>query len=312
MSAIAPPPLINSSPAKSHATTSSQPLFANTAIPSALSAPAERIQATVAANLFGAPKSRPRRARAPTFEEVAPPPLPSFIAVSSNPAPMETVKELPPVRQISCRPAPVLTQEELSQVTHRNTKKNKTNYNILDIQTVHIDARRPPSPTAKIRRSTENEGSAGRPTTKEGRAARAAKRRSALRSSTDGSELLLLQSELGNEDERAGIEEAPLVHFRAAGDEEQYRSPARIEKIKGKLAKSDLKRRRVRWDKALVFEGPLPDQGRSKMDSIIKVRCFCSCILDMLLMSLFCRLCPSTSLGTPRRCLRCLNQLLCE
>jgi hypothetical protein len=170
-------------------------------------------------------------------------------------------------------------------LTQKNTKRNQLNFNKLDVQTVYVDAERPPSPTSKIRRSISNEGSLGRPTTKEGREARAAKRRSALRSSTDGSELALLASELGSAS--GGADEqttssSPAMHYRAPGDEEDFFSPVRPQKtVKSKkktsgvaaaAASTDATRKTVKWDRALVYEGPLAARNGGNGEPILKVR----------------------------------------
>jgi hypothetical protein len=115
---------------------------------------------------------------------------------------------------------------------------------------------------------------------KESREARAAKRRRALRSSTDGSELETLRAELGQGDgdslENLKIE--PMLHFRAPGDEEQYSSPARPVKKSGGKKKSSTTtttngKKSVRWDKALVYEGPKEDALSDSVNPILKVSC---------------------------------------
>lgn len=180
------------------------------------------------------------------------------------------------------KPPPALTQDELSRLTQKNTKRNQLNFNKLDVQTVFIDADRPPSPTSKIRRSISNEGSLGRPTTKEGREARAAKRRSALRSSTDGSETALLASELrGIEADAEEGNAMPAMHYRAPGDEEDFFSPVRtLKTVKSKkksstasatAAAADAPRKCVKWDKALVYEGALAAKSCVHSDPILKV-----------------------------------------
>lgn len=135
------------------------------------------------------------------------------------------------------------------------------------------------------------EGAPGRPSTKEGREARAAKRRNALRASVDGSEIEAFSTEIG--------ESSPALteHYRAPGDDEQYETPLRTggggALLSKKAAAAGKKKtstgsvtaspaasgstevketRRVKWDKALVYEGPKEDALPPVSDGIIKVR----------------------------------------
>ncbi|BGO97766.1 hypothetical protein NBRC10513v2_001761 [Rhodotorula toruloides] len=207
--------------------------------------------------------------------------------VQSSPAPVEdaqpaTARPLP-----SFRPAPAATQDELNRLTQRNTKKNQVAFNRIKLETVFVDGARPPSPTSKIRKAFGSEGSLGRTTTKEGREARAAKRRNALRSSLDGSELAALAEELKAESGSSIEAELPKRHFRAAGDDEQYFTPQKAGGAlksaaggrkrspgSGSSSASASPRRqeakRVKWDRALVYEGPLDREARSNGESILK------------------------------------------
>ncbi|GAA6061589.1 hypothetical protein JCM10212_004339 [Sporobolomyces blumeae] len=178
--------------------------------------------------------------------------------------PTQTV---PPAPVYHFNAAPVVTQEELNRLTQRNTKKNQQAFNKIKVETVYLEENRPPSPTSKIRKSFGSEGSLGRQATKEGREARAAKRRNALRSSLDGS-----ASGIGDEgsanaslDGEDGSSPRPVAHYRAPGDDEQYCTPARPARSKvGSKKKSSSSsspittsaRKYVKWDKALVYEGP--------------------------------------------------------
>ncbi|GAA6006409.1 hypothetical protein JCM11491_004945 [Sporobolomyces phaffii] len=188
----------------------------------------------------------------------------------------------PSLRLFHSNPAPVLTQEELNRLTQRNTKKNQKNFNKIEIETVFLDENRPPSPTSKIRKSFGQgpDKEADREASKESREARAAKRRRALRSSTDGTELEALRAELGDGSDQgsrvgdplepAAIE--PMLHFRAPGDEEQFSSPARPAKKSGAKKKTSTATttKHVRWDKALVYEGPKGDTLGEAVSGIIK------------------------------------------
>ncbi|KAK4701985.1 hypothetical protein P7C70_g4240, partial [Phenoliferia sp. Uapishka_3] len=153
-------------------------------------------------------------------------------------------------------PAPILTQEQWSQLTQRNTRKNKQHFNKLSVDEVTMDENRPPSPTSKIRRSVSGSSIEAK---KEGRESRAKKRRSALRSSLGGED--------GEEEKVASASEdlpaVPAGHFMAAGDEEEYSSPVRGGRAKGakKSSIAGKKSRRVKWDKALVYEGPVEPHG---------------------------------------------------
>jgi hypothetical protein len=174
---------------------------------------------------------------------------------------------------------PDLTADELTSLTQKNTKKNKLHFNKLNVETIMMDAMRPPSPTSKIRKSLTP---ASGVVMKESREERANKRRGALRSSTDGSEIVRITSEL--EDERTSsavmdqiVVEELLNHFRAAGDEEEYRSPVRpvVRKGKKKSSVSNTgEKRRVKWDKALVYEGSLENEDEASGDGILKVSLF--------------------------------------
>lgn len=188
-----------------------------------------------------------------------------------SPAEKEDPPAAPSRPPVSLRPAPVLTQDELNRLTQRNTKKNQQTFNQLKIETVFLDHDRPPSPTSKIRKSSALANAAS----KEGREARAAKRRNALRASVDGSELETFSKELAGD---AGS--AEKEHFRAPGDEEPYITPARrggalkssgsseravLKKKKRSSAEAELdgqttkSERRVRWDRALVYYDAKPD-----------------------------------------------------
>ncbi|GAA5978855.1 hypothetical protein JCM11641_003588 [Rhodosporidiobolus odoratus] len=188
------------------------------------------------------------------------------------------------------RPFPDITGPDYVKLVKRNTVKNQKLFVKLKEETVYLDYNRPPSPTSKIRRSTDSEGGAGRPSTKEGREARAAKRRNALRSSVDGSEMDALAAEMqDSESGGAGgkVQSAslpPMEHFRAPGDDEQFVTPMRVPALKA-VAKGGKRKgstgssvpgtpvaevRRVKWDRALVYEGPRPEQVRPSADGIIK------------------------------------------
>lgn len=188
--------------------------------------------------------------------------------------------------------APLMTDKELKKLTTRNTATNAARHNEHVVQVINMDENRPPSPTAKIRRSSgavELEGTAGRPTTKAGRDARAARRgehKRALRMSMDGQESSMTEHELAAEaDEDAHLDEdarrrkraargSLVPHFHAAGDEpDGFQSPVRV------LAKKPTSRKRsstshrhrkssssvaqqrrgVKWDRILIYEGALPD-----------------------------------------------------
>jgi len=170
-----------------------------------------------------------------------------------------------------------VTQEELNRLTQRNTKKNQQSFNKLKIETIFIESNRPPSPTSKIRKSFgAREGGVGKPTTKEGREARAAKRRNALRSSTDGSEFEALRGEIGDGELVGERQEVVVHHYRAPGDEEQFCSPMRPVKKSGGKKKSSTTtvatKKVLRWDKALVYEGPKDDAlEETAATGIIKV-----------------------------------------
>ncbi|KAM0792285.1 hypothetical protein ACM66B_004975 [Microbotryomycetes sp. NB124-2] len=172
--------------------------------------------------------------------------------------------------------APALTQEELNRLTQKNTKRNQISVNKLQVETIMMDCNRPPSPTSKIRRSLSSEGALGRPSSKEGREARAAKRRNALRSSTDGSEAALINLELDGQG--GSLSEEPRGHFRGAGDDEEFVSPVRMVKnVKSAavMATKDTPRSRsivksVKWDRALVYEAGRAPRLEPSNEGIIK------------------------------------------
>lgn len=268
-----------------------------------LTAPAERVDAEIVLEVFRplaapAPLPRPKPLAAALEPEPAPldeplsgrTPRRAAAATPATPLPRPTRKTLAaaaalreaellalqpvvaanpeaaaPTRDVPVfTPAPVLTQEQWAQLTQRNTRKNKQHFNKLSVDELVLDENRPPSPTSKIRKSVSGTSTESR---KEGREDRAKKRRSALRSSLDG-------SVVGEDDVvvPASPIEGPLAHFRAAGDDEEYSSPVRGGVLKGKK-KSSLagpESRRVKWDKALVYEGPVTPHGESA--GILKVR----------------------------------------
>ncbi|GAA6032987.1 hypothetical protein NBRC10512_001483 [Rhodotorula toruloides] len=207
--------------------------------------------------------------------------------VVSPPAPVEDAQPATTRPLSSFRPAPAVTQDELNRLTQRNTKKNQVAFNRIKLETVFLDCARPPSPTSKIRKAFGSEGSLARTTTKEGREARAAKRRNALRSSLDGSELAALAEELKAESGSSMEAEPPKQHFRAAGDDEQYFTPQKAGgawksaavgrkrspgsgSSSASASPSRQETKRVKWDRALVYEGPLDRDARSNGDSILK------------------------------------------
>ncbi|GAA5977937.1 hypothetical protein JCM10908_004169 [Rhodotorula pacifica] len=222
-------------------------------------AAAESAPATTAAEVESSASSD-------TSEQIEKPP-------SATPRPLPTF-----------RPAPVLTQVELNRLTQRNTKKNQQTFNQLKLETVFLDYDRPPSPTSKIRKSSSLANAAS----KEGREARAAKRRNALRASVDGSELEALSLELSAED----LDTETKEHYRAPGDEEPYSTPARTATslkgvAKGKAAGSKKRTsteaaldqddegkpvRRVRWDRSLVYDGPREGYAKPPDASIIVIK----------------------------------------
>lgn len=297
-------------------------------LPSALTAPVDRLESTSGSEPLGASKiseevvelqpeafavpletgllTRPVRKIKPELDVleilpvvpiavIVPLPRPTRKKIAPPPSPPTSIEEaLYPVTPARPPPTfiapPSLTSDELTQVTQKNTRKNKAHFNKLDIQTIYMEENRPPSPTSKIRRSLGNEGNG--PTTKEGREARAAKRRSALRSSMDGSAERMFSDELGEmpremEEEKEEI----LVHFRAPGDEEEFKSPVKVDRkllkiSKGKKVEDALlivSNKSVKWDKALVYEDGAAAVGDMvKVDGIIKVRFFLHIKFDAL------------------------------
>ncbi|BGP22872.1 hypothetical protein Rt10032_c08g3732 [Rhodotorula toruloides] len=212
---------------------------------------------------------------------------PAHVAELPLPATVEDAQPAVTCPLPSFRPAPAVTQDELNRLTQRNTKKNQVAFNRIKLETVFIDCARPPSPTSKIRKAFGSEGSLGRTTTKEGREARAAKRRNALRSSLDGSELAAFAEELEAESGSSVQGGSLKHHFRAAGDDEQYFTPQKaggaLQSVaagrkrspgSGSSSASASPRRqgpkRVKWDRALVYEGPLDRDAASKGQGIIK------------------------------------------
>ncbi|GAA5978420.1 hypothetical protein JCM5350_001159 [Sporobolomyces pararoseus] len=216
----------------------------------------------------------PKPSPAPEIEEESP--------VESAPSPQNDLSlplPVPSAPRFIFNPAPVLTQEELSRLTTRNSLKNQKPFNKIKFEVVHLDENRPPSPDSKVRRMLGSDTGGGIQTkeaAKESREARAARRRRALRSSTDGSELERLQAELGQAegDSPEEVKVEPLVHFRAPGDEEQFCSPARSVKKSGKKKSSSTTttetKKSVRWDKALVYEGPLVEAPSTSTNGILK------------------------------------------
>jgi len=77
----------------------------------------------------------------------------------------------------------------------------------------------------------------------------------------------------------------PSSHYRAPGDEEEYKSPMRASgksrgsstkgKRKSAAREGERERKRVKWDRALVFEGPITPHAET--EGIIKVRLRCEC-----------------------------------
>ncbi|GAA5901359.1 hypothetical protein JCM8208_001776 [Rhodotorula glutinis] len=243
---------------------------------------------------------RPVRREPSAEETVAAPPssneddAPS--APSSSSSEQDAAESARPRSAPQFHPAPAVTQEELNRLTQRNTKRNEQHLNKLKLVTVYMDTDRPPSPTSKLRRSFGSEApEVVRASTKAGREARAAKRRNALRASVDGSELAQLAADLIAESEAAAEgsdatvdeqeDERPQPHFRAAGDDEQYSTPTRAPPIKNKAGskkrssaadgegEGDARRERkaVRWDRALVYEGPKEGEGRAPDVGILKL-----------------------------------------
>jgi len=246
---------------------------------------------------------RPAR-REPSAEEVVAAPAPTVEddpkAAPTSSSSDDAASSRPHSRAApQFHPAPAVTQDELNRLTQRNTKRNEQHLNKLKLVTVYMDTDRPPSPTSKLRRSFGSEApEVVRASTKAGREARAAKRRNALRASADGTELAQLTADLlaEGEDAAEGVraaaveaeeeEERPRAHFRAAGDDEQYSTPTRALPIKSKAGakkrssaaegegEGDARRenKAVRWDRALVYEGPKEGDAPVPDASILKVR----------------------------------------
>ncbi|GAA5996312.1 uncharacterized protein JCM10292_007527 [Rhodotorula paludigena] len=232
---------------------------------------------------------RPTR-REPSIEETPAEPTPPAATQLVEEEPLAAAAPAQPRAAPHFHAAPAVTQDELNRLTQRNTKKNQQPFNKLKLETVYLDENRPASPTSKIRKSFGSAGGGAleQASTKEGREARAAKRRNALRASADGSELEAFAAELRAEKERTGgdDETAPLVpraHFRAAGDDEQYETPLRgptTLKSKAAAAKkrssaspagaAEGEPRRVRWDRALVYEGPREGETPAPDSSILR------------------------------------------
>ncbi|GAA5938328.1 hypothetical protein JCM3775_000865 [Rhodotorula graminis] len=243
---------------------------------------------------------RPARREPSAEEAVAAPAVPieddASSAPTSSSSEQDAAESVRPRPAPQFHPAPAVTQDELNRLTQRNTKRNEQHLNKLKLVTVYMDTDRPPSPTSKLRRSFGSEApEVVRASTKAGREARAAKRRNALRASVDGTELAQLAADLLAEGEAAAgateatageqEDERPRLHFRAAGDDEQYSTPTRAPPIKSKTGtkkrssaaeddgEADARRdhKAVRWDRALVYEGPKEGEGPVPDSSILKL-----------------------------------------
>lgn len=89
--------------------------------------------------------------------------------------------------------------------------------------------------------------------------------------------MALTSDELAEERRSSAVGIESLVHYRAPGDEEEFCSPVRPSrsgkgKKKSSLAAASLGGKRVRWDRALVYEGPLDDAvEEGDVDGILKV-----------------------------------------
>ncbi|GAA5862230.1 hypothetical protein JCM8547_007777 [Rhodosporidiobolus lusitaniae] len=328
--AAAPPaakPALAAGPVRSTRTRRTRPLDATESAPAAF--PARTTRRTAASSAATAlpllsqapappaPSGPPivRSARRPlrkaaSDEPAAPSPTPSDETASTTEETQSTAssEDLTPFApSLPIRPtpsfhsAPSLTQAELTRLTSRNTKKNQQPFNKLKFETLFLDYDRPPSPTSKIRRTEvpiEEEGGVGKPSTKEGREARAAKRnRGALRASVDGTESEMMAKELGlassalspeEEAEKKEEKPEPVEHFRAPGDDEQYVTPLRTTGVllSKKAAAGSRKSsrgtslpstpevppeaKRVKWDKALVYEGSRVDALPLESEGILK------------------------------------------
>lgn len=233
-----------------------------------------------------AANSRPSRRAAATTTPALARPTRKAAPVAAVEEPVEPTSSLtvPVTPRPVFNPVPALTQEELMHLTQRNTMKNKAHFNKLDVQTIQMDENRPPSPSSKVRKSLGAPSLAGAASSGD-RGERARNRRSALRSSIDGTGVELLKSELEAERSSAPVE-LLLEHYRAAGDEGEFQSPVRPIAVKGKGKKKQStkmslgvqERKRVKWDRALVYEGPLEStraEGEDFLEqSILKVRNF--------------------------------------
>ncbi|GAA94086.1 uncharacterized protein L969DRAFT_45972 [Mixia osmundae IAM 14324] len=138
---------------------------------------------------------------------------------------------------------PSLTPAQLLAITKRHTEQNKAHYNAFETFTVYKDINRPPSPSERLRRSSDP----------------------ALNAATRGSRLLKHQSSL---DPQATVRSPTKSHRLAPGDEESYSTPLQPLKIKLNAERSasgttklSIKKPagRVRWDKGLVSDEPAPD-----------------------------------------------------
>ncbi|KAH8930036.1 hypothetical protein BT69DRAFT_1315250 [Atractiella rhizophila] len=203
-----------------------------------------------AALVFGAPSSAatttpaPRIAtrstritRSASAPKPSPPPQPDTPAV--------TTKRLSPPLVLKKRPSLPsllrLTDSEVKQLTKENTTANCRLLTHQKVVTIFKEENRPPSPTAKIRRTNSTVQ------LKVSREERAIKRR-ALKKSTDSARRasMGLGQLNGEQDEEDDEDEEPLQHFRAPGDDEQFFSP--VKKRTAGLGR----KKEVKWDKRLV------------------------------------------------------------
>lgn len=135
-------------------------------------------------------------------------------------------------------PSVPISSAALASLTTRNSRKNEAFYARIDVRVVHIDGPRPPSPTAKIRRSSSSSSGS--------RADRAKKRAAEIVSHEDGGRGGAAADEY---DYYSDVVERK-DHRMGAGDVEPYMTPVRRHKKRSK--KVDV---HVHWYKNL-FRGP--------------------------------------------------------
>ncbi|KAK7693567.1 hypothetical protein QCA50_003136 [Cerrena zonata] len=182
-----------------------------------------------------------------------------------------------------------ITASALRSITSANTQRNQDYVVKLETEVVRVDGKRPDSPTTKVKTSLERQKEE-RVMQRSQRAERRARRSGDPDATADSiADTTVDTIDLGegdidavNMDIEQDVDGMPVKHRRGPGDEEDYETPARPERVikRGRMEEQqgdEMNEKRVKWDRGLAttvyLDDGLPNPSRKHREEFMKRGC---------------------------------------